>query len=77
MAKIRTAEEIARKWVRGCLGAFLKGKKDLSWIKGVIKNSGVLQHEGLLLDIFIDLLRYEKLPRYQAILRVCRKEGWL
>ena len=77
MVRIRTAEEIARRWVKGCLEAFLKGKKDLNWIKGVIRNSGALQHEGLLLEIFLDLLSYEKLPRYQEILKACRKEGWL
>lgn len=77
MAKIRSAEEIARRWVRGSLEAFLEGKQNLNWIKGVITKSGALRHEGLLLEIFLDLLRYEKLPRYQEILSVCRKEGWL
>jgi len=77
MVKIRSAEEIARRWVRGSLEAFLEGKKELNWIKGIIKKSGALRYEGMLLEIFLDLLRYEKLPRYREILRECQKEGWL
>jgi len=76
MVKIQFKEEIARRWVRGSLEAFFQGKQNPNWIKGVIK-SGALRYEGMLLEIFLDLLRYEKLPRYREILRECQKEGWL
>ncbi len=62
---------------RGSLEAFLDGKKELNWIKGSIKNSGVLNYKGMLKEIFDGLRRYSELARYQNILKECQKEGWL
>jgi hypothetical protein len=70
-------EEVDRESVRGSLEAFLEGKKDLNWIKGVIGKSGVLQRKGELQGIFDELRVYENLRRYQEILEECKWEGWL
>ena len=77
MVRIRTMEEIDRRWVRGSLEAFLDGKKDLNWIKGIIGGSGVLQRRGELQGIFDELGVYENLPRYREILEECQRAGWL
>ena len=76
MVKTRTSEESGRKYVRGCLEAFLEGTQNLNWIMGVIRGSAVLEYEGRLREIFSDLGRYEKSARYQQIVRECEKEGW-
>jgi|GEM_PF-1870421 len=77
MVKTRTSEESARRYVRGCLEAFLEGKKDLSWITAVVRRSGVLEYEVTLRQVFKDLGRYEESPRYQQVIRECEKEGWV
>lgn len=70
-------EKIVMRQVRGSLEAFLDGKKELNWIKGSIRNSGVLHHKDMLKEIFDGLRRYSGLTRYQSILKECQKEGWL
>lgn len=77
MVKARSLKEDVRRYVRGSLEAYLRGEKNLNWIKGVIEKSGALQHEGMLQGIFNDVQRYENSPRYQEILGECQKEGWL
>ncbi|OGE26009.1 hypothetical protein A3C26_01240 [Candidatus Daviesbacteria bacterium RIFCSPHIGHO2_02_FULL_39_12] len=77
MVKIKTIEITTMRYVRGSLEAFLDGKKELNWVKGTIKNSGILNYKGMLQEIFDGLRRYSKLTRYQSILKVCQKEGWL
>ena len=75
--KIKPMEIAVMRYARGCLEAFLRNSKNLNWIKGVIRSSGVLYYGGMLQEIFDGLRRYESLPRYQEILKECRKEGWL
>ena len=70
-------EEVDRERVKGLLEAFLDGKKDLNWIKGVIGKSRVLQRKGELQKLFDELRVYENLRRYQEILEECKGEGWL
>ena len=77
MVKTRSMAEIDRRGVRGSMEAFLDGKKDLNWIKGVIGKSRVLQRKGELQKLFDELRVYENLPRYQEILEECKGEGWL
>ena len=77
MVKTRSMEEVDKERVKGSLEAFLDGKKDLNWIKGVIGKSRVLQRKGELQGTFDELRVYENLPRYQEILEECKGEGWL
>ena len=77
MVRIEPIEEADKSWVRGCLEAFLDGKKDLNWIKGVIGGSGVIERKGDLKKIFDELRLYQNLPRFREILEECQREGWL
>lgn len=77
MAKIMPMERMVMRYVRSSLEAFLDGKKNLNWIKGVIAKSGVLEYEGMLKEIFDGLRRYDNLPRYKEIQKECKKEVWL
>lgn len=75
MIKIKTMEKTVMRYVRGSLEAFLDGKKELNWVKGTIKNSGVLHYKGMLKEIFDGLRRYSG-TRYQSIFKECQKEDW-
>ena len=77
MVKIITIEITTMRYVRGSLEAFLDGKKELNWVKGTIKNSGILNYKGMLKEILDGLRRYSGLTRYQSIFKECQKEGWL
>lgn len=77
MVKIKSIEITVMRYVRGSLEAFLDGKRELNWIKGSIAKSGVLNHKGMLQEIFDGLRRYSGLKRYQSILKECQREGWL
>ena len=77
MVRTRSTEEVVRERVRSSLEAFLEGKKDLDWVKGVIVASEVLQRKGELQGLFDDLRAYKHLSRYQEILEECQREGWL
>jgi len=77
MVKIWSLEETVRRYVRGSLEAYLRCKKNLNWIKGVIEKSGALQHEGMLQGIFNELRGYKESFRYKEIIIECQKEGWL
>ena len=77
MANIMPMERIVMRYARNSLEAFLDGKKNLNWIKGVIAKSGVLEYKNMLKEIFDGLRRYESLSRYKEIQKVCKKEGWL
>jgi len=43
MVQIRPIEESGRRWVEGCIKAFLEGAKNENWIKGILPPTG----EGL------------------------------
>ena len=77
MVRTRSTEKVVRERVRSSLEAFLEGKKDLDWVKGVIVASEVLQRKGELQGLFDDLRAYKHLSRYQEILEECQREGWL
>jgi hypothetical protein len=77
MVKIRPMEQNVRRYVRGSLEVFLRGEKNLNWVKGVIRKSGILQYKGMLQEIFDNLQGYEKLSRYQEILKECQGQNWL
>jgi len=65
------------RYVRGSLEAYLENKRTLSWIKGIIKKSGILEYKGLLREILDGLQHLHKTPRYREILKECLREDWM
>lgn len=63
--------------MRNSLEAFCWGEQSLNWAKGVIESSGALSHPGMLREIFDELRGFERLPRYQEILKECQILRWL
>jgi len=72
---IKSMEEISRRYARGSLRAFLEGKKNLSWVLGVIESSEV-RGRGLS-EIFEGQKGYGNSERYRKAFSACRDQGWL
>jgi hypothetical protein len=75
--RVQSAEEFARRYVKNSLRSFCEGKQSLNWARGIIGKSGVLRHTGMLREIFDELRGFERLPRYQEILKECQTLRWL
>ncbi len=54
--------------------AYLDGKKELKWIVGVIKSSGV--RGQLLLNVFEELATYGDRRRWEEVLDACKRKGF-
>jgi len=66
----------ATKWyARNSLRAYLEGGKDLNWVIGSIRSSGVRGQE--LTDIFDFLKDHSETTRYQEVYSKCKELGWL
>ena len=72
---IKSMDEIALRYARGSLRAFLEGKQNLNWIIGVIRSSGVRGQR--LSEIFDGLKGYGNSDRYSKALSACQEQGWL
>jgi hypothetical protein len=75
MFRRKTVQEALENYARKSLMAFLKGKKTLNWIIGIIRSSGVRGRE--LEEIFKQLQGYGSQERLQQAHEQCHKEGWL
>lgn len=71
---IKSMDEISIRYARGSLRAFLEGKKNLSWILGVIGSSGLCGRR--LSEIFEGLKGYGNSERYRKALSACQEQGW-
>ena len=72
---VKSMEEITRRYARGTLQAFLDGKKNLNWIVGVIRSSGMRGQR--LSEIFERQKGYGNSERYREALSACHEQGWL
>jgi hypothetical protein len=51
--KVKSVQETTQRYVRNCTKAFLEGKEDINWIRGVLQHSGLPKEVtwGLLLPL--------------------------
>ena len=75
MAKHKTIEEATRHYVLSSIRAFLEDKKNLNWVLGAIKSSGV--RDQRLKEIFNRLQHYGNTERYYEVLSACQNQGWI
>lgn len=68
-------EETTRRYAKRSLQAFLEGKKNLNWIVGVIRSSGV--RGPRLTQIFRELQDYGDKKRFEAAYQASRDRGWM
>lgn len=72
---IKSMDEITRNNARGALLAFLDGKRNLNWIIGVIRSSGMRGQR--LSEVFERQKRYGNSERHREALSACHEQGWL
>jgi len=73
MVKVSGVEKYTRPYAKKSLMAFLEGEKNLNWILGVVKSSGVKGEK--LKEIFDGLKEYGDPVRYQQAYQGCEKQG--
>ena len=72
---VKSIEEATRRFARGSIRAYLEGQKNLNWILGMIRSSGVRNQR--LLEIFETFKGYGSTERYHAVLSACRDKRLL
>ncbi len=65
----------ALNYVKRSMAAYLDGKKNLNWIIGVIRSSGV--RGQLLMRVFEELKDYGDKRRWEEALEACRRKGMI
>lgn len=73
MVKRSDVEKSTKRFAKKSLMAFLEGEKNLNWIAGVVKSSGVKGEK--LKEIFDGLKGYGDMARYQQAYQECRERG--
>lgn len=75
VVRIKRPEEAARRYAQNSLRAYLEGKKNLNWVVGVIRESGV--RGARLADIFERFRDYGDPVRYLQAKKACEDQGWI
>lgn len=75
VVRIKSPEDIAGRYAKRCLIAYLEGKKNLNWIVGVIGSSGVSGNS--LARIFEELRDYGDPNRYSDARAACERLEWI
>ena len=71
--RVKPMDEVTRNYAQNSLMAFLKGKKNLNWIIGVIISSGVRGER--LKGVFDELANYGDRLRFQQAKEACEDRG--
>lgn len=72
---IKTADEAVYNYASASARAFLEGKKNLNWLLGMIRGSGV--QGARLAEIFEIFRDYGNRQRFEEAVLACRQEGLL
>ena len=72
----KSKEEISKRYIKGSIDAYMKRKKNLNWIIGVIRSSEIKKED--LIEIFITYykLNIEK-TRFQKLEKSCRELNYI
>jgi len=75
VVRVKSVEETTRRYAQNCLRAYLEGKKNLNWVVGVIRESGV--RGARLADIFERFRDYGDPVRYLEAKKACEDREWI
>ncbi len=75
MVRVKSPEETTRRYAQNSLRAYLEGQKNLNWIIGVIRSSGV--RGSRLVQVFERLRDYGDPVRYLEAKTACEDRGWM
>ncbi len=68
-------DEVLYRYARGCIRAYLEGKKTDNWVMSIIRGTGI--RDRALLDILSRLETSANPDRYKELLSLCQNRGWL
>jgi hypothetical protein len=72
--KVKSTPEATRRYVRKSTMAFLEGEKDLKWISGVLRHSGLAKEPTM--AILLPLRDYGDPNRAQALFSWLGSSDW-
>lgn len=72
---VNTEHEMKRRYVVGCVRAFLSGKKTVNWVMAPIRGSRLPQ--ATLEEILADAKSGADRARYDELVSACRERGLL
>jgi len=80
MVKVKSSEEIVKRYVMGSMDCYLRGEKNLKWVIGVIRSSGI--RKTVLQDLFsayrtTTFQGLEKNTRFQELDKTCKQLGYI
>jgi hypothetical protein len=80
MVKVKSPEEIAKRYVMGSMDCYLRGEKNLNWVIGMIRSSGI--RKTVLQDLFsayksTTFQEPEKNTRFQELYKTCKQLGYI
>ena len=69
----KAVEEAQKRYEKGCMRAFLEGKKSARWIKGVLRTNNAYVRENL-----SELAQtYGDRPKFKELLAICHELGYI
>ncbi|MGA3193003.1 MAG: hypothetical protein ABSD73_10915 [Candidatus Bathyarchaeia archaeon] len=80
MVKVKSAEQIVEKYVMGSMDSYLRGEKNLNWVIGMIRSSGL--KKTVLQGLFSI---YQSTPfqdprkntLFQELYKACQQHGYI
>jgi hypothetical protein len=72
--KMKSTQEATRRYVKKSAMAFLEGEKDLKWITGVLRHSGLAKEPTM--AILLPLRDYGNPVRAQALFSWFESSNW-
>ena len=76
MVKVKSSEEITKKYVMGSMDCFMRGEKNLNWIVGIVRSSGL--RKDVLKAVFSSYHEtYAGKPIFQELEKKCKELGYI
>ena len=76
MVRVKSQEETTKRIVMGSIFCYLRGEKNLNWVVGMIRASGL--RKTVFRDLFSAVsATYSQNVRFQELEKTCKKLGYL
>jgi hypothetical protein len=76
MVKVKSLEEISRRYVMGSMDCYLRGEKNLNWVIGMIRSSGI--GNTALQDLFASYRQtYAENTAFQELEKSSKQLGYI
>jgi len=76
LVRVKSPEEIAKRIVMGSIFCYLRGEKNLNWVVGMIRSSGI--RKNVFQNLFSAIREsYAEKPRFQELEKKSKELGYL